>query len=825
MTPNRLEYPLVDGFLHHWLFLGPSEEAEACSRDGLLALLEPAEAGRQRLGAAEFRWRYSRAPDDHGVVVADSGSTAGGAALAYTCLRSEAARPVALAVTTTAPMEVWLRDEFLGHIADAPDPSTEKLGADLEVGDNPLVFRVKTPGAGGAEATFAVRLVVPAGEGLDGVSLSLPTVAKRPVRRATLEHVAEHAYLPHRVVHRGDSISLRWSQDLDTRWRLAYLVQDERGRSYLNGTAEAKAWTGLNVGHPARLWERRYFVVVRALPMEYYEDDLRYERRLPVHVLDTPYSDAPYGTPAARRREALENAARREGDPFGQIARMALGRWRDVQADVLRESVDAAKRHEGDPEVLLLGLLGAVYRYGGADGLPSEVGQALEECLIAYPLGIDGAHGDALSEACSGDPIASWACELLAGQRYPDRTFGYSGQLGARIRQSGEQRVLTWLRQRGAWGWTACDGDSLVRHLYVLSHLTDLAEDINVRELSAVLMDKILFTLAANSYGGVYGFAKECGKLSTLGSGQLEPTAPVARLLWGLGVWNHRTAATVALACSGYEVPPPIAGIAADRPEALWHRERHVEPGSGQEVCRATFRTPDYALSSIGSRRPGETGGTMRLWQATLGPDALVFVSHPATWRDKVSGSVAFRRGNGVHGRVAQWQDTLVAVYHLSEDDLAAFTRAHFPVGEMDEHALLDGWAFARRGKGLLALTASGGVELVRQGPGAYRELRPRGCGGVWLCHMGRATAGQDFVSFQRRIRRLSIEWVERGVRCTTLQGATLSFSWDEPMRVDGKEVPLPNGAHCDSPYCVAQLPATEMAIRYADTIMVLDFG
>ena len=47
------------------------------------------------------------------------------------------------------------------------------------------------------------------------------------------------------------------------------------------------------------------------------------------------------------------------------------------------------------------------------------------------------------------------------------------------------------------------------------------------------------------------------------------------------------------------------------------------------EVNKVTFRTPDYQLSNAQDFRKGEKGYQQHIWQATLGPYALVFATNP----------------------------------------------------------------------------------------------------------------------------------------------------------------------------------------------------
>ena len=58
---------------------------------------------------------------------------------------------------------------------------------------------------------------------------------------------------------------------------------------------------------------------------------------------------------------------------------------------------------------------------------------------------------------------------------------------------------------------------------------------------------------------------------------------------------------------------------------------------------------------------------------------------------------------------------------------MLGFTHAYFPTAEFDEYAVRGNTAFARKDNGYVALTASQGLELVKQGRTAFRELRSYG--------------------------------------------------------------------------------------------------
>jgi len=244
-------------------------------------------------------------------------------------------------------------------------------------------------------------------------------------------------------------------------------------------------------------------------------------------------------------------------------------------------------------------------------------------------------------------------------------------------------------------------------------------------------------------------------------------------------------------------------------------------------------------LCSALDYKPGQAGDREHIWQATLGSGAVVFVNHPACMSQAPARRPNFWRGNGFLPRVAQWKDVLVAVHQLPDAPQPTqldFTHAYWPCYEFDEYAFEENnrglrWAFACKDSGYVALAAAQGFELVRRGPTAYRELRSYGRQNIWLCSMGRESMDGSLAKFKESVLALDVQWqvAERqqspGVRCSTLRGDTLSFGWKGPLLVNGEDQALSGDRHYDSPYCVAELGATEMDIRYGDYTLRLEFA
>ncbi|MBE0696413.1 MAG: hypothetical protein IH586_05770, partial [Anaerolineaceae bacterium] len=539
-----------------------------------------------------------------------------------------------------------------------------------------------------------------------------------------------------------------------------------------------------------------------------------------------------------RNREALEDAAKYSSNLYAEISKLGLGRWSDFKPDVVMDEIQKINRREYGSQVSLVGLLGMAYRYMNDPKFPPNLKQPLEDCVLNFRYWSEddaiAAHDDdGLVFRTESDSLLFHACETLAGQLYPQHTFSNAVQKGEWLRSKGEQLSLNWLRLRGANGFQEWDSnDTFEKNLLALSHLTSLAADTNLRELSAVMMDKIFFSMAVNSFKGAFSSSHGRTNASMLKSAQLEATSGISRMMWGMGVYNPHFLGTVSLATSGYEFPLVIGDIANDVTSVVWNQERHiVDSESGTEVNKVTYKTPDYMLCSAQDYRPGEAGADEHIWQATLGPDTVVFGSHPAGFNSSEEQRPGFWLGNRSLPRVAQWKDVLVAVHHLPDADWMGFTHVYFPVYQFSDYEIKTDkaagltWAFGRKDDGFIALTAKNGFELIQRSPDGFRELRSYGQNNIWLCQMGRAETDGNFDRFKKRVLSMKVEFQGLEVRCKTLRGEYLAFGWEGPLLVNGKEKPLSGYKHHQSLYSATDLPASLMDIQYKDTIMRLDFS
>jgi hypothetical protein len=854
MRVNQLEYPLQDGYIHNWLVAGPQatpipgperfkddittyrlQIARQLYRQEIALSEPPIDRGKAGIDGDQLTWNYVRCREDHFVDVSNFYPAWQKLhTWAYAKISSPSSMPVTFVLSTCGPADIWLNGNHIHRQENyPPNLLSTRIQASLDQ-DNELLVRFEQVAVRECVNVMALQIVdLPSKEVEKGISIRIPTKARYPLRHQALEQILEKAYLEEVVNHRGAHFNLCFAEDLKEVITFDYKITDSLNYVYVEGTWRTNPTEPADVGHTFRLKERPYFVSLMAPLKEYFEHDLRYTRNLPIHVLDDAYSNTPYKDLAGRRQEALESATKYETNLFAEIAKIELEKWSELNSKLIMESVDQVNQRNNDGDILMVGLLGMMARYKDSPSFPEDLKQPIEDCILNFKYWLDEPGKDALDFTAESHAILFHTCELLAGQLYPEQHFSNTGKPGFWHRKKGEQLALEWMHERASGGfmdWDSnCDYEKVI---LALTHLTSLAEDGSVHELAAVLLDKMLFTMAVNSFKGAFGSSHGRTHASMIKSAQLEATSGISRFLWGMGVFNHHILGTVGLACSNYEYPAFFADIATDLPEEMWSKERHVSnPEVGEaydlssgEVNKVTYKTPDYMLSSAQDYRPGERGRQEHIWQATMGSEAVVFTNHPACMSENEAHLPGFWLGNAVLPRVAQWKDILIAVYNLPEHDWIGFTHAYFPTYAFDEHAFLNGWAFARKGSGYLALTSARGFELNKRGPDGYRELRSYGLQNVWVCQMGREATDGTFDSFRKNISRMPLDYQELAIRMTSLRGEDLAFGWQGPFMINGEELPIKGFKHIENPYCVADLPAKLMDISHGDIKLRLNY-
>jgi hypothetical protein len=850
MAYSLLSYPPSNGFLHHWLVAGPvaaktiethalADEMNGSKTAGLpLAANSPVvDLGPLDADNPEPAWRYYR-EDDHWVdlsgfypVRTDLRSWT------YAIIDCPAGGPGEISISVQGcSVEVWIN----GSISQTQDLPTKKTiqttisPVIFQPGHNEVLVRLQAKGARETPCRLGVQMMGYADQDL---KILLPTEIEADLidLRHALETVIAAASLDRYVFgyldgdhyHKNEPITLRYSNTLPVGGEVTHRLQSLSGDIFQETTRVCSAGSVFELARTFPLRNGPHHLNVLPPVKEYYQKKLQFERKILFFIARTDFSATPKGTYIERAKQALADAAQRRNlSLFCEIAKMGLGQWDLVGAKALKQAVERIQGRQDGSEQDLLGVVLILLRFKKKNLLP-EVRAEFEACLEGYRYWSDQPGDDCMDFNAESRQIIFHICEMLAGQLFPRKIFANSGQTGEWHRRHGETLALTWMKQKSAYGFQEWDSPTSVeRILAALSIATDLAASENIREMSSILMDKVFFSLALNSWHGIYGSSRGCADTPEVLSPRLEPTSGICRLMWGMGNFNESVMGGVSLAlCQTYELPAPIEKIARDATGAVWTRERSGRPGNDWAVNRVTYKTQDFMLCSAQDYAPGQPGLREHVWQASLGPDAVVFTNHPTNMNDETNHGPNLWAGNGILPRAVQWGDVLMAFYQLPQKDWMGFTHAYFPVSAFDEYQVQENWAFARKGKGYLALFAAGGYQWMQEGKTAMRELRSYGSDNAWICHMGQEVLDGDFASFQQKILALDLTAGRKHVEFINLRGDRLSAGWEGSLQVNGEVQSVADFKHYETPYCSVDLPATGMDIVYAGEGVRLKFS
>jgi hypothetical protein len=282
-----------------------------------------------------------------------------------------------------------------------------------------------------------------------------------------------------------------------------------------------------------------------------------------------------------------------------------------------------------------------------------------------------------------------------------------------------------------------------------------------------------------------------------------------------------------------------VLGALGGLPHLARFFERDVCRNTREEVNIYTYKTPDYMLSTAQGYRKGYGGDQQHIWQATLGADAVCFTTHPA----KIGGVTPnYWAGNGMLPRAAQYKNVAIIVYNIEKIPALYvpikhfFTHAWLPKDKFDEVMEKNGWIFARKRNGYLALrsqnpfvwgtyrTETGDSKGFQKPSESDTEIIARGAQNIWICQMGRKAEDGAFADFVEKVSASEAAFSGMNVRYQLPAVGEIRFGWDQALSVDNVEVPLNAYRRYDNPYSQTDFNADEIKVTAGEHALSLNW-
>jgi hypothetical protein len=521
-------------------------------------------------------------------------------AVAGACLEVDQPEWRTIEIASTGPCAVWLSGSLLGVFDDVSymEPVPHAVRVRLGSGVTPLL--IATWQAGFREVRHIVRVAV---QGLP-VRVVIPSPGADELASAMAESVLDSIAV--------DSWALPGTQArLSGPAGVALRVTRDDGVAQTVVLAEGRAvlpvaGDGHGDGSASMLSTGETTLSIRVD-----DDRCPVSRDLSVAVLPSRVRHRPEGDdPAVWRREVLAHTAGSEPSVARALAGLSLGAGSPgggspgagslaagslgggLAPDDLRQALSMLRDRADCADFEAVGLL-SLWRAAPADAWPDGTREEVRQALLGFKYWIDQPGLDAMCYFTENHQLVFHTAELLA-----------------------------------------------------LVTLVELAADARVRAAAEALLDKLLFTLAANSWHGIHGAAHGRSYAQTLRSSRFEETAPIMWALWGTGALNRAVLPATCLArARRYSVPALVRSVAAAG-EFPWYG-RQVYRGQHQFTRDLlsrpygsdlrVWKTPHAMLSSVQDYRAGLPGLQEHVWGATLAPEVQVFATYPGSASDSPS--------------------------------------------------------------------------------------------------------------------------------------------------------------------------------------------
>jgi hypothetical protein len=245
-------------------------------------------------------------------------------------------------------------------------------------------------------------------------------------------------------------------------------------------------------------------------------------------------------------------------------------------------------------------------------------------------------------------------------------------------------------------------------------------------------------------------------------------------------------------------------------------------------------------LSTAQDHRKGFGGDQHHIWQATLGPNAVCFTTHPGRIGDA---SPNYWEGSGILPRSVQLKNLHISIYKIERLFPGVYvpirnfyTHAWVPRDQFDQVVEKDGWIFACRKDGYLALYSQQpyfwnveGLEIeghhIRKKPEDFnREVIALGSQNIWICQMGGRAVDGSFEEFRQRILDAKLATDGMTVEFHSPGNGVVRFGWHGPLVLDGEIVELEDYPRYDNPYVQAEFDPTDIHVQAQGRELILSW-
>lgn len=452
--------------------------------------------------------------------------------------------------------------------------------------------------------------------------------------------------------------------------------------------------------------------VSRTLQFEYYDESIIEEAR-----------DA---DPARRKRKTLEFLARYGVPNFQKaLAMYETGTDTEQAGRIMEEEIARADSRFDCSDFRLPAFFYALR----SDKVPGRIKERLCKTVLDYRYWFDEPGNDVMWFFSENHALCFHACELLAGEMFPERQFSCSGMTGEEHVKKAKGLLQKWFDNFLEHGFTEWNSAVYIPiDVIGMTALFELASDPEIKRYAKAALDKTFEILAVNSFRGIV--AASYGRIyfkNLIGRRTGEASA-LNFIVSGEGWLNQHCFSTVLLALSGYRPDERILSLYQSPKEGVVNTSVQGETG----VKLYSYKTPDYVMASAQNYRPGKPGLQEHVFQLMVKDcDTQIWINHPGEAVYFGEGRPSYFAGNGTLPNVLQVRNRAVLTYDLLDQEVG-YTHAYCPLSQFDEWVQCGNWLFMRKQDICVGLCAQNGITITREGPLKFFEVISKGKHNVW---------------------------------------------------------------------------------------------
>ncbi len=300
--------------------------------------------------------------------------------------------------------------------------------------------------------------------------------------------------------------------------------------------------------------------------------------------------DAFWATPFAatfeeRRRAYFEFVHRNPAPetlaaPWFELARLASGG--EPHSGVFQAAIEYLDARLDGSDALLHSMLRLIYQYDAHQRLDEDLLESAHQALLNFKYWPDEPGQDDMITWSEAHYLAYAAAGYLAGQRFPDEIFTNVGDTGAQKMGRFRPRLAAWMDLRFRTGFSEWLSQAPIDlTLAALLNLADFAKDAEIASRAGILIDLLLYDLAAHQFSGAFTASRGKAEEGAIKWVDQENTADTQKLLFGRGMFAGQcclSAAAFALSLR-YRMPQVLNDIAndQDRPELLLRQRAGID--------------------------------------------------------------------------------------------------------------------------------------------------------------------------------------------------------------------------------------------------------